>query len=182
MRQASVNVTGDQIVEVFACDRIKLTSRGFSSEWNQTVVFRRVRAVALHRARLVQAARFEGPDALAPAGKRANVVRTIAAVLEPPRGKHLNVLQHDPLAAPTGRFGAPFVSSERLVSACIPLVFLNGQLLTAVLVPRRGLEPPRPCERQHLKLVRLPIPPPGHSGSAFRQAAALKGAQPALSI
>src|ERR1041384_2566106 len=30
------------------------------------------------------------------------------------------------------------------------------------LVPRRGLEPPRPCERQHLKLVRLPIPPPGH--------------------
>ena len=31
-----------------------------------------------------------------------------------------------------------------------------------VMVPRRGLEPPRPCERQHLKLVRLPIPPPGH--------------------
>ena len=30
------------------------------------------------------------------------------------------------------------------------------------MVPRRGLEPPRPCERQHLKLVRLPIPPPGH--------------------
>lgn len=29
------------------------------------------------------------------------------------------------------------------------------------MVPRRGLEPPRPCERQHLKLVRLPIPPPG---------------------
>ena len=29
------------------------------------------------------------------------------------------------------------------------------------LVPRRGLEPPRPCERQHLKLVRLPIPPSG---------------------
>ena len=32
------------------------------------------------------------------------------------------------------------------------------------LVPRRGLEPPRPCERQHLKLVRLPIPPSGHGG------------------
>ena len=30
------------------------------------------------------------------------------------------------------------------------------------MVPRRGLEPPRPCERQHLKLVRLPIPPSGH--------------------
>ena len=44
------------------------------------------------------------------------------------------------------------------------------------MVPRRGLEPPRPCERQHLKLVRLPIPPPGHGASAFWQAAALKGA------
>src|SRR5579864_3481638 len=30
------------------------------------------------------------------------------------------------------------------------------------MVPRRGLEPPRPCERQHVKLVRLPIPPSGH--------------------
>jgi hypothetical protein len=30
------------------------------------------------------------------------------------------------------------------------------------MVPGRGLEPPRPCERQHLKLVRLPIPPSGH--------------------
>ena len=35
------------------------------------------------------------------------------------------------------------------------------------LVPRRGLEPPRPCERQHLKLVRLPIPPPGHRCSSM---------------
>src|SRR5215212_5661068 len=35
-------------------------------------------------------------------------------------------------------------------------------MLHAAMVPRRGLEPPRPCERQHLKLVRLPIPPPGH--------------------
>ena len=34
--------------------------------------------------------------------------------------------------------------------------------LSQKLVPRRGLEPPRPCERQHLKLVRLPIPPSGH--------------------
>ncbi len=30
------------------------------------------------------------------------------------------------------------------------------------MVPRRGLEPPRPFERRHLKTVRLPIPPPGH--------------------
>ena len=46
------------------------------------------------------------------------------------------------------------------------------------MVPRRGLEPPRPCERQHLKLVRLPIPPPGHGASAFQQVGALKGAAP----
>ena len=29
------------------------------------------------------------------------------------------------------------------------------------MVPRRGLEPPRPCEHQHLKLACLPISPPG---------------------
>ena len=28
-------------------------------------------------------------------------------------------------------------------------------------MPRRGLEPPRPYGHQHLKLARLPIPPPG---------------------
>ena len=50
------------------------------------------------------------------------------------------------------------------------------------MVPRRGLEPPRPCERQHLKLVRLPILPPGHGASHFWQAAALKRRRPALSI
>ena len=33
--------------------------------------------------------------------------------------------------------------------------------LGLILVPRRGLEPPHPCEYQHLKLARLPIPPPG---------------------
>ena len=39
---------------------------------------------------------------------------------------------------------------------------LFGMPADGSLVPRRGLEPPRPCERQHLKLVRLPIPPSGH--------------------
>ncbi len=28
-------------------------------------------------------------------------------------------------------------------------------------MPRRGLEPPRLLHHQHLKLARLPIPPPG---------------------
>jgi len=29
-------------------------------------------------------------------------------------------------------------------------------------VPRTGIEPAHPCERQILSLLRLPIPPPGH--------------------
>jgi hypothetical protein len=29
------------------------------------------------------------------------------------------------------------------------------------MVPRRGLEPPRPCGHRYLKPARLPIPPPG---------------------
>ena len=29
------------------------------------------------------------------------------------------------------------------------------------MVPRRGLEPPRPFDHWHLKPARLPIPPPG---------------------
>ena len=31
-----------------------------------------------------------------------------------------------------------------------------------MLVQMRGLEPPRPCEHQHLKLACLPIPPHLH--------------------
>jgi hypothetical protein len=31
-----------------------------------------------------------------------------------------------------------------------------------LLVPRRGLEPPCRCQRYHLKVVRLPVSPPGH--------------------
>ncbi len=30
------------------------------------------------------------------------------------------------------------------------------------MVPKRGLEPPWDCSRYHLKVVRIPIPPPGH--------------------
>jgi hypothetical protein len=30
-----------------------------------------------------------------------------------------------------------------------------------IMVPRRGLEPPPTYVDQHLKLARLPIPPPG---------------------
>ena len=32
-------------------------------------------------------------------------------------------------------------------------------------VPKTGLEPAWGCPRQHLKLVRLPIPPPGHAAT-----------------
>ena len=37
------------------------------------------------------------------------------------------------------------------------------------MVPRRGLEPPRPYGHQHLKLARLPIPPSGHVIGKARQ-------------
>src|SRR3546814_16542459 len=42
-----------------------------------------------------------------------------------------------------------------------PLAGHSRTLPDRSLVPRRGLEPPRPCDRQHLKLERLPIPPSG---------------------
>jgi hypothetical protein len=38
------------------------------------------------------------------------------------------------------------------------------------MVPRRGLEPPRPYGHQHLKLARLPIPPSGHAVARFKTA------------
>ena len=37
----------------------------------------------------------------------------------------------------------------------------------AKLVPGAGLEPARPCEREILSLLCLPIPPPGHLGVEF---------------
>ncbi len=39
--------------------------------------------------------------------------------------------------------------------------FLRDLKEKCEMVPRRGLEPPRPYRHQHLKLARLPIPPPG---------------------
>ena len=59
------------------------------------------------------------------------------------------------------------MSVRQLVDEQIP--FRNHRRVSPAdkLVPRRGLEPPRPCERQHLKLVRLPIPPPGHRCSSM---------------
>ena len=47
----------------------------------------------------------------------------------------------------------PTVSS--LTQLCIPQKRIR-------MVPRRGLEPPRPFDHWHLKPARLPIPPPGH--------------------
>jgi hypothetical protein len=42
----------------------------------------------------------------------------------------------------------------------------NGQAESffdlSILVPRTGFEPAHPCERCHLKAVRLPISPSGH--------------------
>ena len=42
-------------------------------------------------------------------------------------------------------------------------IFRLLRVTLSYLVPRKGLEPPQPYDRQHLKLVRLPISPPGHA-------------------
>ena len=46
-------------------------------------------------------------------------------------------------------------------------VDLFGMLWNELMVPRRGLEPPHPCEYMHLKHARLPIPPSGHTGESI---------------
>jgi hypothetical protein len=48
----------------------------------------------------------------------------------------------------------------------------NDSEITKKLVRQRGLEPPRYCYRQPLKLVRLPIPPLPHKDAKFILAAA----------
>jgi hypothetical protein len=46
------------------------------------------------------------------------------------------------------------------------------------MVRQRGLEPPRYCYRQPLKLVRLPIPPLPHMGCLIHSSRELVGSQP----
>ena len=76
---------------------------------------------------------------------------------------HLRIWKFRPPADREDEFALAYGSDgvwAALFGALCPAIPLD--CLCARLVPRRGLEPPRPCERQHLKLVRLPIPPPGH--------------------
>jgi hypothetical protein len=40
---------------------------------------------------------------------------------------------------------------------------------TILLVPRTGIEPAQPCDRQILSLLRLPIPPPGPLRTQLRR-------------
>ena len=47
----------------------------------------------------------------------------------------------------------------------------NYEVIRKKLVRQRGLEPPRYCYRQPLKLVRLPIPPLPHKDAKFILAA-----------
>ena len=42
-----------------------------------------------------------------------------------------------------------------------PFGNISQNVALSLTVPRRGLEPPSPCGRYHLKVVRLPISPPG---------------------
>ena len=67
----------------------------------------------------------------------------------------------------------------RTAEAAVPFRIFNGldglDSDESEMVPRRGLEPPRPCERRHLKTVRLPIPPSGHGPHRLRQKALCSG-------
>ena len=56
----------------------------------------------------------------------------------------------------TGVFTGIYFTGEKK-----PYKTVSSIWLSLLLVPRRGLEPPRPCEHQHLKLACLPISPPG---------------------
>ena len=55
------------------------------------------------------------------------------------------------------------VLSQKLNRGCANIRVQSDSYETVYmcLVPRRGLEPPRPCGHQHLKLACLPITPPG---------------------
>ena len=80
-------------------------------------------------------------------------------------------------------FGSNLLLGEKTLRACAPEI-LNSlaippknpwsalcavrlyppkKSLSSLLVPRGGLEPPSPCERYHLKVVSLPVSPPGHA-------------------
>ncbi len=45
------------------------------------------------------------------------------------------------------------------------------------MVRKGGLEPPRSCDRQPLKLVRLPIPPLPHERQVFSHQSSIFGSQ-----
>src|ERR1700710_127212 len=51
----------------------------------------------------------------------------------------------------------------------------SDQRTSVCVVPRRGLEPPRPLSHWHLKPARLPIPPPGPNPYPDRREAGLIG-------
>ncbi len=57
------------------------------------------------------------------------------------------------------------VPPTQWAALCAARQKISEMPLSSILVPRRGLEPPRDCSRYHLKVVRIPIPPPGHISS-----------------
>ena len=70
---------------------------------------------------------------------------------------------HGPVAAVDARLGEGRRAGRREPKAEGPFGTPKSPRMPSIVtgVPRRGLEPPRPCDRQTLNLVRLPIPPPG---------------------
>jgi hypothetical protein len=75
-------------------------------------------------------------------------------------------------------FYTPFKWMDAVVESLDSRITYNGSAWVSfslimqdsgeyLMVPRRGLEPPRPCGHWHLKPARLPIPPPGQTGPSF---------------
>ena len=65
----------------------------------------------------------------------------------------------------------------------LPFKLLSpSQTPVCEMVPRRGLEPPRPCGHWHLKPARLPIPPSGHGLVVGRLRAVAGAVNPILAL
>ena len=66
-----------------------------------------------------------------------------------------------PMTSASGESASGESASERTCKSRLSRPRRSFQRLMLSLVPRKGLEPSRPCGHWHLKPARLPIPPPG---------------------
>jgi hypothetical protein len=70
-------------------------------------------------------------------------------------------------------------SAQKCAQQHQPLI---AQYCCKLLVRKGGFEPPRSCERQPLKLVRLPVPPLSRGGERRPKAAVISPRRAALQI